>query len=210
MFCQNCGREMKAGEKFCGKCGTPIGELYQSTPTCDASVLPVNESATIDAYLAKTFIIATVCQVIMLVLRFVSFGKYHVAVADLGISDGGRYSINELMGSSVETALFVILITISIALCILPLIKNSPKKRQRMVLSKIVVIWNCFTVGMSIWALADCVTSNKNSIVYNFGEQYFTGSWSLTLGGWLNVIITAATVILLFKISNKTKNYSNK
>ena len=146
----------------------------------------------------------------MLVLRFVSFGRYRVTVGDMGISNGGKYSINELMGSSVETAVFVILILVSIFLCILPIIKHSFNKRYRMILSKMIAFWNCLTIAMSVWALADCVESNRQSVIYNFGEEHFTGSWGLTPGGWLNIIVTTATVILLFMISKRTKVYSNK
>lgn len=210
MFCKNCGTKITENEKFCGKCGTPVGEANSSVMMGKSFESSITDSTPIDGSLAMTFIVTAILQLIMLVLRFVSFGKYRVAVEDLGISDGGTYSINELMGSSGETAIFVILILISIALCILPIIKNSLGKRRRMILSKIAVFWNAFTVGMGVWALADCVASNKESIAYNYGEGFFTGSWSLTFGGWLNVIVTLVTIVLLFVISKKTKKYSNK
>ena len=208
MFCQNCGTQINDNERFCGKCGTPVEQVgtqvNKSTPNLNAT-----SNTPIDGSLAMMFIAATVLQLIMLILRFVSFGKYRVAVEDLGISDGGTYSINELMGSSGETAIFVILILISIVLCILPIVKNSLGKRRRMVLSKITVFWNAFTLGMGIWALADVVARNKESIAHNYGEEFFTGSWSLTFGGWLDVIITLVTIVLLFVISKKTKKYRN-
>ncbi len=210
MFCRNCGTEIKNNENFCCQCGAPIGEGNQTIVSSENLKTSIVRNIQIDGSLVVTFFAAAVLQLIMLILRFVSFGKYRVAVEDLGISDGGTYSLNELMGSSGETAIFVILILISIVLCILPIIKCSLGKRRRMILSKIATFWNAFTVVMGIWALADCVTSNKDSIANNFGEGFFTGSWNLTFGGWLNVIITLVTIVLLFVISRKTKKYRNK
>lgn len=210
MFCKNCGAEIKNNGKFCGQCGTPVGEVNQTIVSSENLETSIVSNTPIDSSLAVTYIATAVLQFIMLIVRFVSFGKYHVDVKDLGIGDGGTYSINELMGSSGETAIFVILLILSIVLCILPIIKNSLNKRRRMILSKIVAFWNTFTVGMGIWALADVVASNKESIAHNFGEEHFTGSWSLTFGGWLNIIVTLATIVLLFVISKKTKQYTKK
>lgn len=207
MFCKNCGTQINDNERFCGSCGTPVEQKEQPIINNNIST-PVAAPTEVDGSLAITFIVTVVLQLIMLILRFVSFGKYRVAVEDLGISDGGTYSLNELMSSSGETTIFVILILASIILCILPIIKNTLGKRRRMILSKIVAFWNAFTVGMGIWAIADCVASNKESIAYNYGEEFFSGSWSLTFGGWLNVIITVAIIIVLFVISKKTKKYS--
>lgn len=208
MFCKKCGTELKGSEKFCGKCGTPVGQANQSVVTGKEPVSSIVKSTQVDGPLAITVIVAAVCQLIMLVLRFVSFGKYRLAVEGSGMRHSGTCSLNELLGSTGETTIFIILVLISMALCILPIIKNSLGKRQRMILPKIAAFWNAFMVGMGIWGLADYVARNKENIAYNFREEYFSGSWSLTFGGWINIIITLVTIVLLFIISKKTKNYN--
>lgn len=123
MICKNCGTETNENEKFCGKCGAPI---EAPTQIANQSFAP---APIVDGSLVMNFIIVSAMQLLLLISRFVSFGKYSVAVKELGISDGGSYSINKLMGSSVGTAIFVILMLASIVLCILPIIKNNLQKK---------------------------------------------------------------------------------
>lgn len=202
MFCKNCGKQLTENAKFCRECGTSVGKegISGNSPVALAATLPVHEK------LAVMFIASVAMELLLLILRFVSFGKYYVSVKDFGISDGGTYSVNKLMGSGIETTIFVILILASIAICVFPVIKNNLSVRRRMILPKIASFWNALTIGLSIYSLDDVVTRNKESISYNYGENFFSGSWSLTFGGWLNIILTFSVIVLLFVISQKTKN----
>lgn len=206
MQCKNCGIELNENEKFCGKCGAQV-ELNAQVISNNDFQSPIANCSQDEGKLVIKFIAVGILQLIMLILRFVDFGKYHVSIKDL-TSDGGTYSLNKIMGSSAETAIFVILLLISVAFCALPILKNTLNKRRRMVLSKIVSFWNVLIIILGISALADCVSSNKESITENYGAEFFSGSWNLTFGGWLNVIITIATIVLLFMISISTKKYS--
>ena len=43
MLCNNCGAELKAGAKFCPKCGTPVkqeNEIKSFCPGCGAELKP--------------------------------------------------------------------------------------------------------------------------------------------------------------------------
>lgn len=204
MFCQNCGTQISDNERFCGKCGTPVEQVAtqvnKSTPNLNAT-----SNTPIDGSLAMMFITSAVLFFVQIILWFVDFGKYSMTVDDLGIERSGAYSIHYLMGSTAFSVIMVIIMIVCIGLCLLPIIKNTLGQRRRMIFQKIVVFVNAFWFVMSIFSLSDYISSNEANFESQLGSGYFSGSWGLTFGGWLNVIVLVGTLILLFKISSKTK-----
>lgn len=41
MYCNNCGNEIQAGENFCSKCGTPIGEPAKKSKKKPSKIMPI-------------------------------------------------------------------------------------------------------------------------------------------------------------------------
>lgn len=41
MYCKNCGNEIQAGENFCSKCGTPIGEPAKQSKKKPSKIMPI-------------------------------------------------------------------------------------------------------------------------------------------------------------------------
>lgn len=201
--CEKCGSEVK-GVKFCGKCGTPVQQKTQG-PVGQRIKTSFLDNVREDAVLAKAFIAAAVLQVLMLILRFVPFGNYDVSIEGFGVSDRATYSVNEFMEVLGGTFVFVILMVVSILVCALPLIQNMLARRRRMILPIIATVWNGITVGLGIWSLADTVAINTERASYYGMEEAF--SWSLTLGGWLNVIVTLASVVVLILIEKIMSEY---
>lgn len=211
MFCKNCGAQISDGKKFCGSCGAPVTEpidvdKVERAPQENPSILIGSKAE--ESALKKCFLIVSGLMLLMLILRFVSFGKYHVGVVGYSIGSGDAYSLNEFMGSGgIGAAIYVIIVLASIAMCLLPFFKNDFLRRRRMIIPKIITIWNGFTMGLAVQSLAECVESNKQSVENSFGSGYFEGSWEILFGGWLNIAVTIAVIVMLFVISRKTKKY---
>ena len=197
-------------KNFAGIVEPPVKTVNQPIKTGKPFTSPVAQNVqNIEWSLAISYIVAAILQFVMLILRYVPFGKYHVEVKELRVGNDFTFSIAWTMGS-IETAIFVTLIIISTVLCILPIIKKSLEIRRRMIFSKIVVFWNALTIGLTILVILNNLESAEKSIAYNYGEEVISSFWNLTFGGWLNIIITLATIVLLFVISRKTKKYRNK
>lgn len=215
MSCKICGAEIASDGKFCGKCGTPANTNYQpvisSQPPIGNTLFRQTQTLPVNSSLFKLFVAAAVLQVIMLILRFIPFGSYYVEAEFAGISreDGGTYSINEIFGKLGEPVVFIILLIASIAFCILPIVKNTLNNQNKMILPKIAAFWNAFMLCLGIIILGDAVSTAKEHYSYYIDEDIITASWNLTFGGWLNIIVTIAALVLFFVISKKTKMSAN-
>ncbi len=205
MFCKNCGTEISDTEKFCGKCGTPVETQKTQTVTPHTSNLSISTNTPVDGSLAMMFIASAACFLLQIILWFVNFGKYSMNVEQISQSRSGAYSLNDMMEGTPLSTIVVIMMIIAIGMCILPIIKNNLNKRRRMIFAKIVAILNSLGMIMCISSLSDYISRNKSSFDSQLGEGFFEGSWSLTFGGILNIIVTIALIVLLFVISSKTK-----
>lgn len=205
MFCKNCGTEISDTEKFCGKCGTPVETQKTSVATPTTPDLGISSNTSVDGLLAMMFIASAACFLLQIILWFVNFGKYSMSVEQISQSRSGAYSLNNFMEGTPLTSIVIIMMIIAIGMCILPIIKNNLNKRRRMIFTKIVAIVNSLGILFGINCLSDNIERNKNSFDSQLGEGFFEGSWSLTFGGILNIIVTVALIVLLFVISSKTK-----
>ena len=202
MTCKNCGTEIKETEQVCSKCGTPVTMTNQITKSAKNIGISMTKDIPTGHPMFIYYAAAAMLQLLLLIFRFVSFISYSIEIEELSIGKYGSFSINELMGSSLETVIFILAMLSSIALCVLPILKKDLDKHRKMIFSWIAVCWNAITAVLSIISISDYVARSQRGV----SQSFTSASWSLSFGGWLNILFTIATLVVLFLISKKTKN----
>lgn len=211
MQCKRCGKELNDYVVFCPDCATPVvREVKVSEEDRQRAEALRNDPKF--AKMMKVMLIATAAlQFLTLILRFVPFAEWSLVIGAIDKRYGESMSINSVMGVLGEPVLYTILLLVSMALCVFPVVKNAPVKRRRMILGKVLAFWNLLIGAFVVAMGADTVKYNTKRFVYELGEEAVTSSsCGLTLGGWLSVIVTLATIVALFIISNKTKLFDKK
>lgn len=99
------------------------------------------------------------------------------------------------------TVAVVILSVISIAMCVLPLIKNNFEKRVFPIVIKIILVLSCVVFAIFYISLISAASSYDGIM-----ENHKIG---LTFWGYVQLISLIASVTIAFIISSKTKAISN-
>lgn len=212
MYCKNCGSQVSDNAKFCAKCGTttakqqtPVAKSIIQNPTVVNNV-NANAPVNIDKDLVKLFCITAGLQLLVFIFRFFAFVNLNQRASIIRRLE--KYSIyevmnnasDELFSSSIGSFVFIILFLMSIVFCIMPVIKKQINKRMRLILGKILMIYNLLVYAFVIFGTYDTIKQNKDSL----GREY-SYSGGITFVGWLSVIMTIVALVFMFKISKKTK-----
>lgn len=212
MYCKNCGSQVGDGVRFCANCGTPTAQQQNPAakkiiPT-SAVVNNVNANAPVNLNqsLVKLFCITAGLQILVFIFRFLTFVKLtHKTSLSRLVEKYSVYEVmneasDEIFSSSIGSVIVIILFLLSIAFCIMPVIKKQIDKSKRLILGKVLMIYNLLVYALMIFATIDSISENKNRV----GRDY-SYSGGITFWGWLSVILTIAALVLMFKISKKTK-----
>ena len=211
MYCKHCGRELNDYVVFCPDCGKPIVRVEKYSEEDRQRAEALRDDPKFAKFMKVMLIAAAALQAMTLILRFVPFAEWSLVIGNLNKSYGEVTSINTVMSKLGESVIYTILLLVSIAFCVLPVVKNAPVKRRKMILGKVLAFWNLAVGAFILLMAADTVKSNTERFVYQLGEAAVTSSSSgLTFGGWLSVLVTLATIVVLFVISNKTKLMDKK
>ncbi len=101
------------------------------------------------------------------------------------------------------TVAVVILSVISIAMCVLPIIRNNPEKRIFPIVTLIILLVSCVAFAIFYISLISAVSSHSSMM--SVANQKI----GLTFWGYLQLISLIISVIITFVISSKTKAISN-
>lgn len=194
MFCKNCGSELKEGARFCGKCGTPIGSSNAPTRQNAPESRIVNAGSAIDGKIAVFYLAATALFILEIILWFT--GSLNISASLFGFTVGaGSFSVHFFLseaGLGIISVLVVLLSITSATLCLLPFVKGGISQYRKLILQKIVAIWNfAWFFLISMIALSE-------------GNNYGADA-GFTFGGWLFILAGIGLCVLLFVISSKTK-----
>lgn len=196
MYCQKCGSEVSPGEKFCSKCGAPIE--YDAQPTAQTqqptaqtqrpkAQAPGKQTITLTiprqlrSPLGIMYAVAALLHLLQLIFWNVNTYSYG--------SKASRTTAYVLKSSgsslSFATVFFIILTTVSILLCVAPLLQNTVGKPRKMIVPLASCAWTF------IWTI---VALNSDFWI------------SFSFFGWLFAIITVLTILLevfILLLSNK-------
>ncbi len=212
MYCKNCGSQVSDNAKFCAKCGTPTAK--QQTPVAKSIIqnptvvnnVNANAPVNIDKDLVKLFCITAGLQLLVFIFRFFTFvnltqrASIFRRLEKYSIYEVMNNASDELFSSSIGSVIFIILFLLSIVFCIMPVIKKQINNRKRLILGKILMIYNLLVYAFVIFGTYDTIKQNKDS----YGREY-SYSGGITFIGWLSVIMTIVALVFMFKISKKTK-----
>lgn len=148
----------------------------------------------------KLYMILGVLQIFKLIMWFVdtSYESY-----ELFIKHEEKYSMITLWSEvdmSWITVFAIIFSIISIAMCVLPIIKNDFEKRIFPVAIKIILILSC-VVFAAFYILLIVATSEYSSGL----DSEVNHKVGLTFWGYLQLISLIASVVISFMLSAKTK-----
>lgn len=223
MYCNHCGSEIANSDRYCKACGKVVNQAEPTVGENTVSVadmakkatnyvsrLAIDAKSSMDKKLLLMFIAATLSQLLMLILFFVPIGKYSISVERLFTSheEAETLSLFTATFDGITWLFYIAPMLVSVVLCVLSIVKYKKNKIYRMIFSKIVTGVNAGSVCLTIITLGISVVAKKSAYIERYGEaieEYIECSWNITFGGWLNLIVTAASMFLLFMISRQTQ-----
>lgn len=148
----------------------------------------------------KLYMILGVLQIFKLIMWFVntSYESYEVLT-----KQEKKYSMITLWSEvdmSWINVLVIIFSVISIAICVLPIIKNNLEKRIFPVSLKIIIILSCVVFAAFYIFLIVAASEYSNGLDSEVNHKV-----GLTFWGYLQLISLIASVVITFKLSSKTK-----
>jgi len=224
-FCTNCGAKLDDGVAFCSKCGAKAGMIDNHSSMAGQSYSTDSEAvSSFLTSLKKTnqnglnrlganrnlfiFVFAAlVLNFILLLCPTMSISA--LSIVNLNFSFTGIFSTaNQFMSlfgsdssSSGLTALSVffvigdVLVALSAVIMVFPLFLKGTYKAGYLTLAKLAALYTFIINLLLIIIVAVAVGSNAGSL----------GSFGLTVGGWLYIIVSIAWIISLFMLSSKMK-----
>ncbi len=225
-FCRHCGQKLSGPGDFCPACGMriePPPHPVTHTSTAAGSHTPNGWKARLSTPLTPVMIMtlkhfaATLAFLFMIILWMLPVyhveksGSWHSSSYDFSVSllnlygDSDMKFLADLSTQERETTAIIALVRsllleiipmlIALWCLIAPVMKGTVAKHRRLILPKIV----------AIWALGQLLLNLIILNVYaheNLGES---ASVSLTFGGWVILLLSAALITLLFGISRDNK-----
>lgn len=218
MFCPKCGNQVNANERFCGKCGENLQNVFQQqvqpqqvqpqpqyqqpgTVQPPYSYQPYPQAPVQPAANSKE---ATTLKILYLVLTatsllsaFLWFAKGMYASA-MGMKQTGSFHQMCQGGGEILSVLNVIFGIVLAVLFLLPVLTNTAGKRRRLIGTKILAILQtlCFAIVM-LAAVGEASGSYWGVTI----------SWGLTFVGWIYLLTILAALILPYMISSKSKKF---
>lgn len=186
MFCNNCGAELKDDTQVCPVCGSnPSQEVPANIPT----LMDRNSLSTL-------FIVAAVLHLVELICWFIK----SIRGSSLGIISEtiSMYEGCILGNVTALTVIYGIACLTAAVVCLYPIFTSSLTKRRMLIYPK---IWSILVLAFVIYMMS--------SLSSAAGELGGMVKYSLTLGGWLMILSSIASLIVLFMISSRTKQYDD-
>lgn len=199
LFCSRCGNELNNGDGFCPKCGFKIksrGEAISvniSTENFRDKIMELKENIVLNtADLGKN--------------RLFIFGNIALLILSIIFACTPIFKVSSLFGISESMSMFVDIngirvffiscYIISIIFIIIPLVSKKAWKSKYFLMGKIT------SILMLIWFLIVLISGISKTEESSYGS---IAEFSLTATGWLFLIFTIGSIILLFKTSYDIK-----
>lgn len=133
MFCKKCGNELNPSEKFCSKCGTPVGGAAPAAPR-----QPKQISLSVPQHLKSPMGIMYMVVALFHVLQLMFW-----TVKCLGNSwfklPPSYYLTSKDQGF--VNVFFVLLGVAAVVICVMPVLMNTVNKARKMIVPLIANVW---------------------------------------------------------------------
>lgn len=201
MFCMKCGKELQDGEQYCSNCGTKAGEsLLKNTTGVDSQDVLAN---CVNALKTGLYSLGSeknryFFSIVLLIAGVFTIGKTMFEIsADLGFR---TYSWDYTMFEDEDSlkTIHTLLYWGAAAIMLIPMLMGKEWKKA------------CFIPGMAapaisvvrfVAVLIGAVNEAKESGVSGIAEEIGVSA-NLTTNAWIFLMISAAAIILIYKVCN--------
>ena len=197
MYCTKCGNELNNNEQFCPKCGAESGKTEK--PIINISTDEIKDKAT----KMKTDLVSGVSglgknrNTVFAILGLLVLGAILVNTPIFNVSGlfGASLSLGLFDGVNSLNSISIIMYIISIVLILFPIITKKVLKPIYFLPAKLTSFWTVLWFLFVLLSSTDKINRDYQGIA----------SLSLTVTGWLLVIVTVATIVFSFILSSRIK-----
>ncbi len=183
MLCEKCGREVKAGERFCNSCGAPV---YDATQSGAAAAAPGLDGMSV------AYIVGAVLNLLLIPLWFSKFLNVGIEIA--GYSSGTSVTMHQMSqngGMGWFSYVMAVLFIASAAAIGINAKKGAAATPGKLMILPIVVDAITFLNAVGTYV------SVKQQIISQYSQSFFSDlDYGLAFGGTMSILLSAALVVL--------------
>lgn len=194
--CPVCGNTVKSDEKFCSRCGKDmtketVPELQHTGQ--EPTSLDVHNITNLENVPVPLFAAAMILQFSLIILWFmksISINVFGVAASSLS-----PHTTFVQSNASVVSLISIILCIAALGKTIYTLLYKNPMQKYKMKFQIAVTVWYFLVQLLIFVSVISQVYSKANGLA----------DFSITIGGWLYLIVCVSLFVVLIKISKGTK-----